>query len=46
VADYRGPLGFPDDPPDVDFGFGLYRDRMSQPMAVYFDDYRKERVAE
>jgi hypothetical protein len=46
VAEYRGPLGYPDDPPDVYFKFGLYRDRLSQPMAIYFDDYRKERIAQ
>jgi hypothetical protein len=46
VADYRGPLGFPDDHPEVRFGFGLYRDRMSEPMVIYFDEYRKERLAE
>ncbi len=46
VADYHGPLGYPDDPPDVYFRLGLYRDRMSQPMTIYFDDYRKERVGE
>ncbi len=46
VADYSGPLGYPDDPPPVYFRLGLYRDRMSQPMVIYFDDYRKERVPE
>ena len=46
VADYRGPLGYPDDPPPVWFRMGLYRDRMSQPMVIYFDDYRKERLEE
>ncbi len=46
VADYQGPLGYPDDPPEVYFRLGLYRDRMSQPMVIYFDDYRKERVTE
>ncbi len=46
VADYQGPLGYPDDPPEVYFRLGLYRDRMSQPMTIYFDDYRKERVTE
>jgi Polysaccharide lyase len=46
VADYRGPLGFPDDRPEVRFGFGLYRDRMKAPMVLYFDEYRKERLSE
>ena len=45
VADYRGPLGFADDPPDVYFRLGLYRDRMAQPMVVYFDDVRVERLS-
>ena len=44
VADYRGPLGFPDDHPDVRFGLGLYRNRLTQPMVLYFDEYRKEQV--
>jgi hypothetical protein len=44
VADYRGPLGYPAEPPEVDFRFGLYRDRMATPMVIYFDDYRKERL--
>jgi hypothetical protein len=46
VVDYRGPLGFADDPPDVYFRFGLYRDRMAEPMVVYFDDFRTERLDE
>jgi hypothetical protein len=46
VVDYKGPLGYPDDGPDVDFRFGLYRDRVATPMFVYFDDFRKERLAE
>ena len=46
VVDYTGPLGYPDDAPDVDFRFGLYRDRMATPMVIYFDDYRKERLAQ
>jgi hypothetical protein len=46
VADYRGPLGFGDDPPDVYFRLGLYRNRMAQPMVLYFDDFRTERLAE
>ncbi len=46
VVDYHGPLGYPDDPPDIYYKFGLYRDRMSQPMTIYFDDYQKERVRE
>jgi len=46
VADYKGPLGYPDDPPLVRFGMGPYRNRMSQPMVIYFDDYRRERVTE
>jgi hypothetical protein len=46
VAEYQGPLGYPDDLPEVYFRFGLYRDRLSQPMTIYFDDYRKERVGE
>jgi hypothetical protein len=46
VADYRGPLGFPDDHPDVRFGFGLYRNRLTQPMVLYFDEYRKEQAFE
>ena len=45
VVDYRGPLGYPAEPPEVDFRFGLYRDRMPTPMVIYFDDYRKERLA-
>jgi hypothetical protein len=44
VVDYTGPLGYPDDAPDVDFRFGLYRDRMVTPMVIYFDAYRKERL--
>jgi hypothetical protein len=44
VVDYAGPLGYPDDASDVDFRFGLYRDRMATPMVIYFDDYRKERL--
>jgi hypothetical protein len=44
VAEYQGPLGYPDDPPEVYFRLGLYRDRLSQPMTAYFDDYHKERV--
>jgi hypothetical protein len=31
---------------DVDFRFGLYRDRMATPMVIYFDDFRKERLAQ
>jgi hypothetical protein len=46
VADYKGPLGYPDDPPPVRFRMGVYRDRMAQPMVIYFDDYRKERIAD
>jgi hypothetical protein len=46
VVDYRGPLGFADDPPDVYFRLGLYRNRMAQPMVLYFDDFRTERLAE
>jgi len=46
VADYRGPLGFADDPPDVYFRLGLYRDRMAEPMVIYFDDFRTERLDE
>ena len=46
VADYQGSLGYPDDPPEVYFRLGLYRDRMSQPMVIYFDNYQKERVSE
>jgi hypothetical protein len=46
VADYRGPLGFGDDPPDVYFRLGLYRDRMAQPMTLYFDDFRTERLSQ
>jgi len=46
VLDYRGPLGYPDDPDNVYFKFGLYRDRMAQPMVIYFDDYRRERIAD
>jgi Polysaccharide lyase len=46
VVDYRGPLGFDDDPPDVYFRLGLYRDRMAEPMVLYFDDFRTERLAE
>jgi hypothetical protein len=45
VVDYRGPLGFADDLPDVYFRLGLYRNRMAQPMVLYFDDFRTERVA-
>jgi hypothetical protein len=45
LVDYRGPLGFPDDPPDVYFRLGLYRNRMAQPMVIYFDDFRMERLA-
>ncbi len=46
VADYHGPLGYPDDLPGVYFKFGLYRDRMSQPMSIYFDDYQKDGIDE
>jgi hypothetical protein len=46
VVDYRGPLGYPDDAPPVFFRMGVYRDRMREPMVIYFDDYRKERVAD
>ena len=46
VAEYHGPLGYPDDPPGVYFRFGLYRDRLSQPMTIYFDNYWKDRVSE
>ena len=46
LVDYRGPLGFPDDPPDVYFRLGLYRNRMAQPMIIYFDDFRMERLAQ
>jgi len=46
VADYQGPLGYPDDAPPVWFRLGLYRNRMSRPMVIYFDDYRKERLTE
>jgi hypothetical protein len=44
VTEYRGPLGYPDDPPVVRFRMGVYRDRLPQPMVIYFDDYRKERI--
>jgi hypothetical protein len=44
VVDYKGPLGYPDDGPEVDFRFGLYRDRLATPMVIYFDDFRKERL--
>lgn len=46
VVDYKGPLGYPDDGPEVDFRFGLYRDRLATPMFIYFDDFRMERLAE
>jgi Polysaccharide lyase len=46
IVDYRGPLGYPDDAPDVDFRFGLYRDRLATPMVIYFDDFRKERLVQ
>jgi Polysaccharide lyase len=46
VVDYRGPLGFDDDPPDVYFRLGLYRNRMAEPMVLYFDDFRTEHLAE
>ncbi|HEY7138992.1 MAG TPA: polysaccharide lyase [Methylomirabilota bacterium] len=46
VVDYKGPLGYPDDGPEVDFRFGLYRDRLATPMVIYFDDFRKERLAQ
>jgi Polysaccharide lyase len=46
VVGYQGPLGFPDDPPDVYFRLGLYRNRMAHPMVIYFDDFRKERLAQ
>jgi hypothetical protein len=46
VVDYKGPLGYPDDGPEVDFPFGLCRDRLATPMFVYFDDFRRERLAE
>jgi hypothetical protein len=46
VVDYRGPLGYPDDPPEIYFKFGLYRDRMAEPMVIYFADYRRERISE
>jgi hypothetical protein len=45
VVDYQGPLGFGDDPPDVYFRLGLYRDRMAAPMVAYFDDFWMERLA-
>ena len=37
---------FDDDPPDVDFRLGLYRNRMAQPVVLYFDGFRTERLAE
>ena len=46
VVDYRGPLGYPDDPPEIYFKFGLYRDRIAEPMVIYFADYRRERIPE
>ena len=46
VVDYKGPLGYSDDGLEIDFRFGLYRDRMATPMVIYFDDYRKERVGD
>ena len=46
VVDYNGPLGYPDDGPEVDFRFGLYRDRLAPPMFLYFDDFRTEHLAE
>jgi hypothetical protein len=45
VSDYRGPLGSGDDPPDVYFRLGLYRDRMAEPMVLHFDEFRTERLA-
>jgi Polysaccharide lyase len=42
VADYHGALGYPDELPEVDFRFGLYRDRLARPMVIYFDEYRHE----
>lgn len=42
AADYQGPLGYPDDPPGVYFRFGLYRDRLSQPMSLYLDASRTD----
>jgi hypothetical protein len=44
VVDYRGPLGFPDDLPDIYFRLGLYRNRAAQPMVLYFDEFRTARL--
>jgi hypothetical protein len=37
---YQGKLAFPKDKNYIYFKFGLYRDQVSEPMHLYFDDYR------
>jgi len=41
IVDYKGALGFVDDEDDVYFRMGLYRDRMPEPMRIYFDRFRR-----
>jgi len=42
-AEYKGPLGFPDDDKNIYFKFGLYRDQFKESMTVFFDRYYHSR---
>jgi polysaccharide lyase-like protein len=53
VVDHRGATAYPEGPgsgyptPSVFyFKMGLYRDGMSEPMTLYFDEYRKRELAD
>jgi hypothetical protein len=47
VTDHRGVTAYPESggyarPALFYFKIGLYRDRMSEPMTIYIDEYRKK----
>jgi|GEM_PF-604941 len=44
AARFDGPTAMPDHDPRFYNKFGLYRDRMEQPMTIYYDDYSMEVV--
>jgi len=49
IIDYKGVTAYKENygypyPGKFYFKMGLYRDRMLQPMTIYFDDYQKQRL--
>jgi hypothetical protein len=49
IIDYKGVTAYTDMygypyPGKFYFKMGLYRDRMVQPMTIYFDDYQKQQL--